>query len=313
MQTLLTGNADHCSRPFSHDDIARWLLTADTISKNKLGDYLGGADRDAISTLNAFVDALNFEHLSVTEALRFFLSLFRLPGESQQIARIMETFASAYTAHHPNMFRNPDAMYILAYSMIMLNTDAHSDQIMNKMTRQQFISNNRGIDDGNDLPVELLTEIYDSIVSDEIRIEQREYISSKKEGWLHKRGGRIKTWKLRYMILSGNVLYYFKSPKDREPLGMVPLEGIQVKIVPGGAKDFLFEVTPLDGDSMKSVRTGSGGFEQGHHKVFRFGASSAVERSMWVEAIRLHSVEDVRVIASSALESTLSVKAFRNS
>ena len=34
-----------------------------------------------------------------------------------------------------------------------------------------------------------------------------------REGWLLKQGGRIKTWKRRYTILSGNVLYYFNSPK----------------------------------------------------------------------------------------------------
>ena len=36
-----------------------------------------------------------------------------------------------------------------------------------------------------------------------------------REGWLAKQGGRIKTWKNRYVIISGNVLYYFKSPKDK--------------------------------------------------------------------------------------------------
>ena len=38
-----------------------------------------------------------------------------------------------------------------------------------------------------------------------------------REGWLGKQGGRIKTWKKRYVIISGNVLYYFKSPKDKAP------------------------------------------------------------------------------------------------
>ena len=32
-----------------------------------------------------------------------------------------------------------------------------------------------------------------------------------KNGWLTKQGGRIKTWKRRWFILSGNCLYYFKE------------------------------------------------------------------------------------------------------
>ena len=47
-----------------------------------------------------------------------------------------------------------------------------------------------------------------------------------REGWLAKQGGRIKTWKNRYVIISGNVLYYFKSPKDKAPAGFLPLENI---------------------------------------------------------------------------------------
>lgn len=38
------------------------------------------------------------------------------------------------------------------------------------MTRADFIRNNRGIDDGKDLPEEYLGTIYDQIVKDEIKM-----------------------------------------------------------------------------------------------------------------------------------------------
>jgi hypothetical protein len=59
-------------------------------------------------------------------------------------------------------------------------------QVVHKMSLQQFLSNNRGIDEGRDLPAELLSSLYDSIQAHEIRMEQREFISSEKEGWLLK-------------------------------------------------------------------------------------------------------------------------------
>jgi hypothetical protein len=37
-----------------------------------------------------------------------------------------------------------DAAFILSFSIIMLNTDLHSDQIQKKMTMDEFIRNNRG-------------------------------------------------------------------------------------------------------------------------------------------------------------------------
>ena len=53
----------------------------------------------------------------------------------------------------------------------MLNTDAHSPQVKNRMTKNDFLKNNRGINDGQDLPEDMLSAIYDEIVSNEIRMK----------------------------------------------------------------------------------------------------------------------------------------------
>lgn len=48
------------------------------------------------------VGILTFDHQKpVGDAMRELLEAFRLPGESQQIARITETFAAAYFAAEP--------------------------------------------------------------------------------------------------------------------------------------------------------------------------------------------------------------------
>ena len=95
------------------------------------------------------------------------------------IDRVMQKFADRYTEAHPDTFASPDTAFILAFSLIMLNTDAHSDQIPVKMTLDQFINNNKGIGaDGTNLPAALLTTLYHSIQANEIILEQREYIKS---------------------------------------------------------------------------------------------------------------------------------------
>lgn len=53
----------------------------------------------------------------------------------------------------------------------MLNTDAHSPQIKNRMTKPQFIRNNRGINQGEDLPEDYLSGLYDEILNNEIRMK----------------------------------------------------------------------------------------------------------------------------------------------
>ena len=67
--------------------------------------------------------------LSFDAALRMYLESFRLPGESQKINRVMESFGQRYHAQCPELFKNPDAVYILGYSTIMLNTDQHNNQV----------------------------------------------------------------------------------------------------------------------------------------------------------------------------------------
>ena len=60
---------------------------------------------------------------------------------------------------------------MLAYSTILLNTDAHNPQIKNRMTKTDFIKNNKGINDNADLPEELLLAIFDEITNNEIRMK----------------------------------------------------------------------------------------------------------------------------------------------
>ncbi|KAG5646614.1 hypothetical protein DXG03_002918 [Asterophora parasitica] len=154
------------------DDIARFLLTTDGLSKAMIGEYLGEGDEQNVAIMHAFVDELEFKELLFVEALRIFLQSFRLPGEAQKIDRFMLKFAERYIAGNAKTpFANADTAYVLAYSVIMLNTDAHNPQIKKRMTKADFIKNNRGINDNNDLPEEFLTSIFDEIVSNEIRMK----------------------------------------------------------------------------------------------------------------------------------------------
>lgn len=150
-------------------DVARFLITNDRLDKAMLGEYLGEGDEYNVSVMHAFVDTMDFTKRRFVDALRQFLQSFRLPGEGQKIDRFMLKFAERYLTGNPNAFANADTAYVLAYSVIMLNTDLHSSKIKSKrMTPEDFIKNNRGINDGADLPSEYLIAIYDEIASDEI-------------------------------------------------------------------------------------------------------------------------------------------------
>ncbi|KAL1848168.1 hypothetical protein VTK73DRAFT_10174 [Phialemonium thermophilum] len=152
----------------SPSDIARFLLTEERLDKAQIGEFLGEGDEKNIEIMHAFVDCMDFSKKRFVDALRQFLQAFRLPGEAQKIDRFMLKFAHRYVTGNPNAFANADTAYVLAYSVILLNTDLHSSKIARRMTREDFIKNNRGINDNADLPDEYLTSIYDEILNHEI-------------------------------------------------------------------------------------------------------------------------------------------------
>ena len=153
-------------------DVAEFLMSTKALDKGSIGEYLGEADEYSLQVMYAYVDMLDFAGMSYVGGIRHFLKGFRLPGEAQKIDRLMEKFAERYCLCNPEAFLSADVAYVLAYSVILLNTDAHNPQIKakDKMTLEGFLKNNRGINDGKDLPEEFLSAVYNSIVTNEIKM-----------------------------------------------------------------------------------------------------------------------------------------------
>ncbi|KAJ7261394.1 hypothetical protein B0H12DRAFT_1106609, partial [Mycena haematopus] len=147
-------------------NLAVFLKGCARLDKRLLGDYISREEN--LPLLKAFVGLFDFRDKPIAEALRELLETFRLPGESQQIARITETFASIYFASEPDEIQNEDAVYVLSYSVIMLNTDLHNPQVRKRMTIEDYTRNLRGVNNNSDFSSEFLQNIYDSIRKKEI-------------------------------------------------------------------------------------------------------------------------------------------------
>ncbi|KAL4818407.1 hypothetical protein BDW67DRAFT_157912 [Aspergillus spinulosporus] len=159
-------------RSDSPEDIAAFILRNDRLDKAMIGEYLGEGDAENIAIMHAFVDMMDFSKRRFVDALRSFLQHFRLPGEAQKIDRFMLKFSERYVTQNPNAFANADTAYVLAYSVILLNTDQHSSKMKGRrMTKEDFIKNNRGINDNQDLPDDYLGSIFDEIANNEIVLD----------------------------------------------------------------------------------------------------------------------------------------------
>lgn len=123
----------------SPEEIAAFLKDASGLNKSLIGDYLGERGELHLKVMHAYVDSFDFQDMEFDEAIRTFLEGFRLPGEAQKIDRIMEKFAERYCKCNAKVFTSADTAYVLAYSVIMLNTDAHNPMVKNKVCFIHFI------------------------------------------------------------------------------------------------------------------------------------------------------------------------------
>jgi hypothetical protein len=116
--------------------------------------------------------------------------------------------------------------YVLAFSLILLNTDAHNPNVKRKMTFDDFVRMNRGIDQGRDLPEGLLQKLFTNIQRQEIAAESEAgvvtYFNAAQEGYLFKLANGVKHWSKRYFLLNTNCLYYFADKAVSGAYGVSP-------------------------------------------------------------------------------------------
>lgn len=192
--------------PLNPATVAKFLRIARDLPKDVVGAFLGELGKDDYTfeadskqfhqqVLRHYVESFALDDQSVLNCMRIFLSAFRLPGEAQQIDRILVAFSEFCHCKclegRSGLLENAEVTYLLTFSIIMLNTDRHNPNIKaeRKMTVDQFVRNN--LNYGRDchqtypLPTAFLEAIYASIAEYPIRTEGNDILSDiTPEEWL---------------------------------------------------------------------------------------------------------------------------------
>ncbi|CAL8367630.1 unnamed protein product [Lota lota] len=158
--------------------VAHFLLQRKGLSRQMIGEFLGNRQKQFNrDVLDCVVDEMDFQSMELDEALRKFQNHIRVQGEAQKVERLIEAYSQRYCICNPTVvrqFRNPDTIFILAFAIILLNTDMYSPNVKpeRKMKMEDFIKNLRGVDDGEDIPRETLVGIYERIRKRELKTNE---------------------------------------------------------------------------------------------------------------------------------------------
>ncbi|KAF3480423.1 uncharacterized protein GIQ15_05770 [Arthroderma uncinatum] len=109
-------------------------------------------------------------------AIRKLLMEAELPRETQQIDRMIQSFANRYHECNPGIFASTEQAYFISFSLLILHTDVFNKNNKRKMQRADYVKNTRG----EGVADEILECFYDNIcytpfihVEDELNLNSR--------------------------------------------------------------------------------------------------------------------------------------------
>ena len=156
-------------------DLTFFLRNTSTLNKKKIGEYLGENNELALKVLKNYSESFDYTGIHIVQAFRIFLSTFYLCGEGQKIDRIVQEFASKYYNDNKNInnnYESADAVYYLAFAIIILQTDLHNQNVKNKMDFKTFSNSLEKTNGGKNFSKEFLLDIYNQINEEPISLPE---------------------------------------------------------------------------------------------------------------------------------------------
>lgn len=137
-----------------------------SISLLAIGEHIGQERQE--KRLEAYLSCCNFKELYLDDALRALSNVLIIPGEAQVVSRVLNQFSRVYQRDNPQCFPDEDRVFLVSFSLMMLNTDLHNPAIPNrkKMNKAEYLRNMRG----QNIEESVLEELYDRIKLQEIKL-----------------------------------------------------------------------------------------------------------------------------------------------
>lgn len=111
-------------------------------------------------------------------------------------------------------------------------------------------------------------------------------------GWLFKRGEVNRTFQKRWCVLKGNLFYYFDKKTDREPIGVIILEGCRLELAENETELFAFKID-FGGDDQSAGQASAP-----QMRTYVLGTESQEEMEKWLKALSCASYDFLKMIVA---------------
>lgn len=113
-----------------------------------------------------YLKFFDFTGQSLDHALRSFLKVVVLIGETQERERVLQHFSCRFHQCNPDSFSSSGSVLALTCALMLLNTDLHGQHVGKSMSSSKFVSNLDGMNEGENFNKDLLKSLYNSIKSE---------------------------------------------------------------------------------------------------------------------------------------------------
>ncbi|KAG1957730.1 PH and SEC7 domain-containing protein 2 isoform X2 [Pimephales promelas] len=116
-----------------------------------------------------YLKFFDFTNQTLEQALRSFLKVVVLTGETQERERVLQRFSSRFQHCNPEGFSSGGSVLTLTCAVMLLNSDLHGQNVGKSMSMAEFVSNLDGMNGGENFSKDCLKSLYSSIKSDPLQ------------------------------------------------------------------------------------------------------------------------------------------------
>ncbi|XP_029024518.1 PH and SEC7 domain-containing protein 1 [Betta splendens] len=143
--------------------LAQRLFNLDDIQRVDVVKHVDKDNHFSRAVGEEYLKFFDFSGQTLDQALRSFLKVVILIGETQERERVLQHFACRFHQCNPGSFSSSGAALTLTCAVMLLNTDLHGQNVGKSMTSSKFVSNLDEMNEGTNFSKDLLKSLYNSI------------------------------------------------------------------------------------------------------------------------------------------------------